>query len=136
MKSLTRIVPALVLLSLAACGDDLGNLGGLAGDGRVVADTSYFENQFFDCDPATPAPDCPPFACDVDESGAVSNCSEHGCGFDTNRTTTAFAFTGPSGVDLCVPASCNVGIDGAVESCEQRCSEDDTTVYYFEFACE
>lgn len=114
---------AAALLALAACGEEFN------GD-QVVADPSYFQNQRFDCNEATATPSCPPFACSVDVTGRVFDCSES-CGINNASTV----FEPPAGFDLCVPPFCTVSAENAAPDCEPGCSDDDTTEYVFEFRC-
>lgn len=130
-------LPLLALpLVLAACGDE----GGGAGLGNLVsADPGYFAGQRFECT-ANPVaqPNCPPYSCEVDVDGNVSACDQ-----DCNTTPgdlrfcTAFVFTGPEGLDLCVPSQCTVAVDGTT-SCVDDCADDDITCYLmdlFEASC-
>lgn len=113
-------------LFLAACGDE----GGGAGlENLVPADPAYFANQQFVCSPnPTAPPACPPFSCEVDVDGAVSACDAACNTSDDLLYCTAFVFTGPLGLDLCVPSQCTVALDGSTE-CTDDCAEDDLTCY-------
>lgn len=129
-------LPFLLLpLALAACGED----GGGAGLGDLVqADPAFFENQVFECGTEGVPPACPPFTCEVDGEGRVSNC-DNVCNETENLfNCTAFVFTGPVGLDLCVPRECIVGEDGRTQCSEGDCAEDDITCYFmdpFRAAC-
>jgi hypothetical protein len=118
----------LLPLALAACGED----GGGAGLGDLVqADPAYFENQVFECgDPKVP-PSCPPFTCEVDEEGRVSDCVSQCAPAGDNYDCTVFLFTGPEGLDLCVPLECVADEEGRVQ-CSTECAPDDITCYFMD----
>jgi len=116
----------LAFAFLAACGDELGA-------DRVEADPLYFANQVFDCDPETPAPSCPPFACKVDGTGRIFDCTEDRCAVDND--STAFEYVGEPGRDLCVPEVCFVSAENTPPVCEAGCAPDDVTLYLLSFSC-
>lgn len=108
------------------------------GGGEVVdVDPLFFDALRFDCDPQTPTPSCPPFSCDVDAGGSVLRCDES-CELDPGSAviTTAFAFLGPEGVDLCAPRDCVVAAENAPPSCSPECSPNDVTTFVFEYSCD
>lgn len=129
-------LPLLAIpLVLAAC--DGGGGGAENGGNLVPADPAYFDGQVFQCGNPGEPPTCPPGVCDVDVNGAVSGCDGvcNTSGAFTN--CTAFNFTGPQGLDLCVPSQCTVEMDGTT-GCTQDCAEDDVTCYVmdlFESTC-
>ena len=129
---MNRLLRPLSLLATALLFAACGDLDGFGAD-TLEADPLYFADQIFDCDPATPAPSCPPFRCSVDEEGRGYDCTDDRCA--VGHDSTAFVFEGPPGVDLCVPEVCHVEAEGVPAVCEPGCAPDDVTTYLMLFSC-
>ncbi len=117
-------ITAACLLALAACGEEFNS-------GPLEVDPLHFSEQRFDCDDRDDTfPRCPPFTCQVDETGTVVGCSQ-ACSIDNDST----AFEGPEGVELCVPPTCTVEAENTSPDCDPGCSHNGVTIYLFLYRC-